>query len=328
VADRVLITGGAGFIGVHLGRRLVSEGCDVTLLDDFSRGVRDEELAELSRAARLVRHDLSEPVPDAALPGDFDVVYHLAAIVGVRRALDDPAGVLRTNVQATVHVLDYCDRNPPGAIFLSSTSEVGDGAAQLGLAGLPTAEDAPFALARLHHPRASYALSKAVSEAMLHARADRYRVRIGRYYNVFGPRMGSAHVIPQFIERLDSGVDPFPVYGGDQRRAFCYVDDAVAATVGLAALATREPIVANIGNDREEITMFELARRLMEMTGAWRTVSAMPPPGASPERRLPDLRTVRALLPSLPVTDLGSGLEEVLRWYRRRGALLGVERTT
>ncbi|MDX2525300.1 NAD-dependent epimerase/dehydratase family protein [Streptomyces europaeiscabiei] len=327
MADRVLITGGAGFIGVHLGRRLVSEGCDVTLLDDFSRGVMDEELAELSRAARLVRHDLSEPVPDTLLSGDFDVVYHLAALVGVRRALDDPTGVLRTNVQATVHLLDYCDRNQPGTVFLSSTSEVGDGAAQLGLASLPTAEDAPFALARLHHPRASYALSKAISEAMLHARADRFRVRIGRYYNVFGPRMGSAHVIPQFIERLESGVDPFPVYGGDQRRAFCYVDDAVAATVNLAALPSREPVLANIGNDREEITMFELARRLMEMTGAWRTMSAMPPPSASPQRRLPDLRTLRTLLPSLPVTDLDTGLGEVLGWYRRRGSLTRLEWT-
>jgi UDP-glucose 4-epimerase/UDP-glucuronate decarboxylase len=327
MADRVLITGGAGFIGAHLGRRLVREGCDVTLLDDLSRGAMDEELAGLSRAARLVRHDLTQPIPHGLLPGDFDVVYHLAAVVGVRRALDDPTGVLRTNVQATVHVLDYCDRNQPGAVFLSSTSEVGDGAAQLGLAGLPTAEDAPFALARLHHPRASYALSKAVSEAMLHARADRFRVRIGRYYNVFGPRMGSAHVIPQFIERLGSGVDPFPVYGGDQRRAFCYVDDAVEATVRLAALPSQGPVVANIGNDREEITMFQLAYRLMDMTGARRTVSAMPPPSASPARRLPDLRTLRTLLPSLPVTDLDTGLGEVLRWYRQRGLPTGLERT-
>jgi UDP-glucose 4-epimerase/UDP-glucuronate decarboxylase len=325
VADRILITGGAGFIGAHLARRLLSDGNEVTLLDDFSRGAMDGELEKLSSSARLLRHDLTDPIPPGLLPGGFDAVYHLAAVVGVQRTLSDPAAVLRTNVLATTHLLDYCDRTEPGAVFLSSTSEVGDGAAHLGLAGFPTPEGAPFALVQPHHARSSYALSKAVSEAMLSARADHYRVRIGRYYNVYGPRMGNAHVIPQFIERLDSGVDPFPVYGIDHQRAFCYVDDAVAATVALTALPQREPIVANIGNDQEEITMADLARRLMTLTGVRRGITTLEPPAGSPLRRLPDLRTLRSLLAHSPSTGLDDGLRAMLRWYVRRGALRTLE---
>lgn len=327
MADRVLVTGGAGFIGAHLVRRLLEDGAEVTILDDLSRGVMDATLRGLACHARLVRHDLTEAIPEGLLDGGFEAVYHLAGVVGVERTLKDPAGVLRTNVLATANLLDYCERTCPGVVLLSSTSEIGDGAARLGLVGYPTPEHAPFAAARPHHPRASYALSKAVGEAMLYARADRFRVRIVRYYNVYGPRMGSAHVIPQFIERLDSGADPFVIYGAAHRRAFCYVDDAVAATVALVALPRSEPLVVNVGDDREEITMLDLARRLMAMTGAERDIRVMPSPAESPQRRLPDLRVLRELWPPTVTTDLDSGLRSMLAWYRQRGASLDLEST-
>src|SRR5262245_58613280 len=122
-AERVLVTGGAGFIGLHLARRLLAAGAEVVLLDDLSRGTLDADLREVLRHAALVRHDLTHPVPDGLLRGPFDTVYHLAAAVGVGRTLRDPGRVLRTNVLATLHVVDWCIRAGPGMVFLSSTSE-------------------------------------------------------------------------------------------------------------------------------------------------------------------------------------------------------------
>ncbi|MFC5833557.1 NAD-dependent epimerase/dehydratase family protein [Nonomuraea insulae] len=316
MADRVLVTGGAGFIGAHLARRLLRDGARVTLLDDFSRGVMDEDLRELAHGSDLVRHDLTQPIPPGLLTDDFDTVYHLAAVVGVARAMSDPSKVLRTNLLTTIHLLDYCDRIRPQALFLSSTSEIGDGSAR---PGLPTREDTPFTIARPHSPRASYALSKAAAEAMVYARTSRFRVRIGRYYNIYGPRMGSAHVIPQFIARIHA--DPFPIYGAYQRRAFCFVEDAVEATLALTNLPGAEPIVMNIGNDREEIMIIDLARRLMALAGVQRRISVLDPPAGSPERRLPDLAVLRALLPERTPTSLDTGLPATLRWYRDRGKL-------
>lgn len=316
MADRVLITGGAGFIGLHLARRLLTTGCEITLLDDFSRGRHDWELAELARDGEVVTHDLTRPMPDRLLSGSFDSVYHLAAVVGVARTATQPGRVLRTNILAAAHLLDWCDKHPPGALFLSSTSEVGDGAALTGLASYPTTERVPFVLADPHQPRSSYALSKAVAESMFWLRREHCRIRIGRYYNVYGPRMGDSHVIPQVIARIIDEVDPFPVYGAHQTRAFCYVEDAVNASIALMALPEREAIVANIGNDEEEIEIIDLVERLFRLAGVSPEVTIQPSPPGSPDRRLPDLNTLRSLLPGYQATPLDSGLGVTFDWYR------------
>lgn len=315
MADRALVSGGAGFIGLHLVRRLLQDGLEVTILDDFSRGRDDAALDEIRDAARIVRHDLRTPIPATLFGHAFDEVYHLAAAVGVQRTMSDPGGVLRTNVLATDHLLSWCDRQPPGTLFLSSTSEVADGAARLGLSPFPTPENAPFVLPEPTAPRTAYALSKAVSEAMVMQRVGQFRVRIGRYYNVYGPRMGSSHVIPQFVERVLARQDPFPLYGAYQSRAFCYVDTAVDATVGLMRLPTAEPLLVNIGDDREEMRIIDLARRLHTLTGFSPRLTVFDPPASSPDRRLPDLTLLRTLLPAPGRVDIDTGLRLMLDWY-------------
>ena len=316
MAERVLVTGGAGFVGLHLARRLVRDGADVTVVEDFSRGRRDDEFADVG-GVRVVEHDLTEPLPEGLLRGPFDAVYHLAAVVGVARVSADPDRVLRTNVLAAENLLRALDRDPPGAVFLSSTSEVADGAAQLGLSGYPTPEDVPFALGRPHAPRMSYALSKVITEAMFLRRADRMRVRVGRYYNVYGPRMGHSHVIPQLLRRALDREDPFRLYGAHQSRAFCFVDDAVEATVGLTRLANPDPVLANIGNDREETRILDLAELVLRLTGHQAEIDVHDPPPGSPDRRVPDLGVLRALLPGRAPVDLRTGLSRVLDWYGR-----------
>ncbi|GAA2868929.1 nucleoside-diphosphate sugar epimerase [Actinoplanes cyaneus] len=318
MAERYLITGGAGFIGLHLVRHLLGRGARVVVLDDFSRGRHDPELAAVAGDIELITHDLTTPIPPEALRGSFDGVFHLAAVVGVARANSEPARVLDANVRATLHVLDWCRTARPGALFLSSTSEVADGAGRLGLASYPIAERVPFLVPDLAAPRASYALGKAASEALVLAHRDQFRVRIGRYHNIYGPRMGEDHVIPQFIRRALARTDPFPLYGATQTRAFCHVDDAVRASVDLLRLPAADPLVANIGNDREEIKIDHLAVKVAGLAGYDPVFVAHEPPAGSPDRRLPDLTTIGALTGYQPEVGLDRGLRATFDWYATR----------
>ncbi|RCV56545.1 NAD-dependent epimerase/dehydratase family protein [Marinitenerispora sediminis] len=320
MAERALVTGGAGFVGLHLVRRLLADGVEVTLLDDFSRGRPDRDFRELAAHVATVEHDLTTPIPPGLLPGPYDEVYHLAAVVGVHQSIQRPAHVLATNLLSTIHLVDWCARAEPGALFLSSTSEVADGAAAAGLAEHPTREDVPFVIADLGSARSSYALSKAVAESMFRRLHGPSRVRIGRYHNVYGPRMGRRHVIPELIGRILEGRDPFPLYGAYQTRAFCYVTDAVDATVRLTRLDHDEPLVANIGDDSEEIRIDALAQRLFRIAGVSPRLEVHDPPAGSPSRRLPDLGALRGLLGPLPATPLDEGLRRTVEWYTAHGA--------
>ncbi|WP_433556868.1 NAD-dependent epimerase/dehydratase family protein [Pseudonocardia xinjiangensis] len=317
MAERVLITGGAGFVGRHLARRLLDDGAEVVVLDDFSRGRADAGPDEGQRRADVVEHDLTRPIPPGLLHGDFDTVYHLAAVVGVRRANENPSYVLRTNVLATLNLLDWCRLTSPATLFLSSTSEVADGAMRMGLAPFPSPEDLPFVLAEPRAPRGSYALGKIVSETLFLQCDSRFRVRIGRYHNIYGPQMGYSHVIPEFIERALSGADPFAIHGDAQTRAFCYIDDAVDATIGLVRLDAPDPVVANIGNDREEIKIRDLADRVLALAKARPEIAVYDPPAGSPDRRLPELSELRRRIGYQPKVDLDTGLRATFDWYSR-----------
>lgn len=314
MAERALVTGGAGFVGLHLCRRLLADGYDVVVLDNLSRHGVDPEFERLRSDVRFVDHDLTLGIP-ATVPTDCDLVAHLAAWVGVDRVSSRPDRVLRDNITCTLSVVDWCVRAGVGTLFLSSTSEFGDGAAELGVTALPVGEDTPFVLARPHAPRSSYALSKAVAESLLVYTTGGPRMRIGRFYNVYGPRMGTAHVIPQFIQRVLAGVDPFPVYGGEHTRAFCHVTDAVEATMRLVALPTDDPLVVNIGNDQEEITMADLAGRLFDVAGYTAALDVRDAPPGSPLRRLPDIGRLRALTGYQPAVSLRDGLADTYAWY-------------
>ncbi|WP_410579396.1 NAD-dependent epimerase/dehydratase family protein [Amycolatopsis sp. lyj-108] len=313
-AERVMITGGAGFVGLHLARHLVSGGSEVTLVDDFSRGRQDENFRELGEHVALFEHDLREPLPFDPPDDGFDAVYHLAAVVGVARVSQNAALVLDVNLRSALNVLEWCHRYPPGALFLSSTSEVADGAAGLGLTAYPTKEDGPFALAAPAAPRASYALSKVVAESLFR-QSGLSRVRIGRYHNIYGPRMGDEHVIPQFVARALGRLDPFPVYGGTQARAFCYIEDAIDATVALTRLPDADPMVVNIGNDREEIRIDRLADKVVTLAGYRPALDIHPAPAGSPERRLPDLGRLRDAVGYRPRVSLDEGLRRTFEWY-------------
>jgi len=317
---KALILGGAGFVGLHLGRRLVEEGHEVTLVDDLSRGRLDRELRALCErpGVRLVQADLTRPDALAALPRQWDQVHMLAAVVGVRNVETDPARVIRVNTLALLHVLDWL----PAAgetLFFSSTSEVYAGGVTSGALPVPTPEAVPVGLPDPGAPRFAYAASKILGEAaVLHtARARGLRAVVGRFHNVYGPRMGADHVIPELSLRALRGEDPFALFGPEQRRAFCHVKDAVEAILRLMPCEAAHGSIVNIGNDSEETLVEDLAALVLREAGHAPAIDRRPAPAGSVARRLPDLSRLRALTGFVPKVSLEAGVGETFTWYRR-----------
>jgi len=318
---RALLLGGAGFIGLHLARRLVAEGHEVTIVDDFSRGRDDRDLAALraAPAVRVVSGDLTDPGTFAALPSGWDQIYLLAAVVGVRNVEADPARVVRVNTLAALHTLDWVA--PGERVFFASTSEVYAGGVDAGIVAVPTPEDIPVMISDITAPRFAYAVSKLLGEAaFLHtARAKGFHAVVGRFHNVYGPRMGADHVIPEMSLRAMRGEDPFRVPGADQFRAFCHVDDAVEAMLRLMATPAAAGQIVHIGNDRDQTNIGDLAKLVLRLAGVSPSIEPLAAPSGSVPRRCPDLTRLRELTGFEPAVQLEEGVRTTYSWYRENG---------
>jgi UDP-glucuronate decarboxylase len=326
-ARRILITGGAGFLGFHLTKRLAEDDADrITLLDDFSRGRLDEELVELAARpnVELVAGDLREHSTWTNLERGYDEVFHLAAVIGVKNVLERPYEVIRTNALSTLYLLDWLGDEGTEKVLFSSTSEAYAWTHRVHELPIPTPEDVPLTLTDLADPRSSYAGSKIFGElAFTHACTARgKRFVIVRYHNVYGPRMGSEHVIPELFQRATAGQNPLTVYSANHHRAFCYVSDAVDATVAAMRLPAADAATINIGNDGEEILIGDLAERILSLANLRVTIAPTQAPNDPIERRCPDLSRARALLGFEPRVGLDEGLRLTLAWYARS---LGLE---
>jgi len=318
---KALLLGGAGFIGLHLARRLTGDGHDVTIVDDFSRGRDDADLRALRGhpSVRVVSADLTSSRAYESLPRDWDQIYLLAAVVGVRNVERDPARVVRVNTLAAMHLLDWVA--PGSLVFFASTSEVYAGGVDAGVVDVPTAEDVPTMISDITAPRFAYAVSKLLGEAaFLHtARAKGFGTVVGRFHNVYGPRMGADHVIPEMSLRALAGEDPFRVPGADQFRAFCHVRDAVEAMLRLMATPAAAGRIVHIGNDREETNIGDLAKIVLRVADRGPTVEPVSAPPGSVHRRCPDLSRLRELTGYEPAVTLEEGVRSTFAWYAEHG---------
>ena len=315
---KALLTGGAGFIGTHLAHRLVEQGYHVDLVDDFSRGANDEAVAALQRSGRvqLLERDLavSGALDDA--DDDYDVVVHLAAIVGVANVHDRPYNVLRDNVLMTEEALSLARRQVSLERFLFiSTSEVYAGTLEHFSLPIPTPESAPLALPGLERPRTTYLLSKIYGEAMsLHSGLP---FTIVRPHNVYGPRMGLAHVIPELLQRAHDATDGrLEVYSVDHRRTFCYVDDAVEIITSALQTARCSAQTLNVGTQGPEVTVGALAQLIARVVGKDLEIVPLPATSGSPARRCPDMTKTFELTGYAPRVDLEEGIRRTYEAYR------------
>jgi UDP-glucose 4-epimerase len=262
---RVLLTGGAGFIGGHLTAALLDRGDHVTVIDDLSTG-RTENLDRVrgNPDLRVVIGDVRDASIMGELTAEADLVYHLAAVVGVQLVVDDALTTIRTNVLGTDAVLGAAaEHGVP--VMLASTSEVYGKCATL-----PAREDDDVLLGASRHSRWSYAASKLVDEmlALAYHRQAGLPVVVFRLFNTVGPRQTGRYgmVVPRLVEAALAG-QRLPVHGdGLQSRSFLHVADAVSALVGLADCPEAVGCVVNVGASRE-VTIGDLARRVLELTG-------------------------------------------------------------
>ncbi|MEU5696699.1 NAD-dependent epimerase/dehydratase family protein [Actinosynnema sp. NPDC020468] len=311
---RHLVLGGAGFIGLHLTRKLLADGHEVTIVDDFSRGKDDPELAALD--VPVISADLTDPAAFESIPHDAERVHLLAAIVGVRNVERDPARVIRVNTLAVLNTLDWIE--PHQKLFFASTSEAYAGGVATGLVPVPTPETVPLVVEDITAPRFAYAVSKSLGEAaVVHTgRAKGVPVVIGRFHNVYGSRMGADHVIPELSLRALRREDPFVVYGSDQFRAFCHVDDAVDAIVRLVEADDAAGRIVHIGDDTAETNIGDLTKLVLDIAGHDPELEKAPAPDGSVQRRCPDLTRLRALTGYEPKVSLEDGVRRTFEWYR------------
>jgi len=317
---KVLITGGAGFVGSHLAEALLARGDQVEILDNLSTGSIDN--IEHLKGARGFRYTvdsvMNEPVT-AEVIDRADVVFHLAAAVGVRLIVESPVNTIETNVHGTEMVLKLANKKKK-KVLLASTSEV-YGKSQ----AVPFREDADLVLGPTHKGRWSYACSKAIDEflALAYHKEKRLPVVIFRLFNTVGPRQTGRYgmVIPNFVKQALLG-HPLTVYGdGTQSRCFTYVSDVVGVLLKLADHEAAVGRVLNVGNDREEVTIGDLARRVKERTGSRSEIVTVPYDQAYEEgfedmpRRVPDLGKLRELTGYEPKVHLDEILDRVIEYF-------------
>ena len=317
---RVLITGGAGFVGSHLAEALLDRGDEVYVLDDLSTGSFDN-IAHLK--ARPAFHYTIDSVTNEPLLAEMldrcDTVVHLAAAVGVKLIVEQPVRTIETNVHGTEVVLKHANKKKK-LVLIASTSEVyGKSVA------VPFAEDADLVLGPTTKHRWAYACSKMIDEflALAYWKERKLPVIVVRLFNTVGPRLTGQYgmVVPNFVRQALAG-QPMTVFGdGTQSRSFTYVGDVVTAMVALINEPRAIGQVFNIGNG-EEISIYDLAVRIKAMTGSDSPIVKIPYDQAyeagfeDMPRRVPDISKIRALVGYEPSVQLEEILTRVIASLR------------
>ncbi|MGB8886729.1 MAG: GDP-mannose 4,6-dehydratase [Candidatus Korobacteraceae bacterium] len=319
---KILITGGAGFIGSHLAERHLDLGDEVYVIDDLSTG-SIANIQHLKIHPQFSYH--IDSVTNAHLMAELvdlsDVIYHLAAAVGVRLIMDSPVRTIETNIRCTEIVLELAETKRK-RVLITSTSEVYGKREQV-----PFREDDDMVWGPTNKSRWSYACSKAIDEflAIAYWKERKVPTVIARLFNTVGPRQTGQYgmVIPNFVTQALTGAD-ITVFGdGSQSRCFTHVDDAVNALVGIAAHPEANGEVYNVGGTHE-ITILELAERIKHMTGSKSHIVFIPYSTAYEAgfedmvRRVPDITKVNKLIGYEPTVSLEAGLESIIEDQRAR----------
>jgi UDP-glucuronate decarboxylase len=304
---RILVTGGAGFLGSHLCERLLADGHDVLCVDNFFTGSRDNIFALLDhKRFELMRHDVTFP-----LYVEVDEIFNLACPASPIHYQHDPVQTTKTSVHGAINMLGLAKR--VGAkIFQASTSEVyGDPTIH------PQTEDYRGHVNPIG-PRACYDEGKRCAETLFfdYYRQNKLRIRVARIFNTYGPRMhiNDGRVVSNFIVQALKN-EPITLYGdGSQTRAFCYVDDLIEGCVRLMNASDDVTGPVNLGNP-VEMSIRELATRIIALTGSRSPILAKPLPVDDPLQRCPDISLARRLLDWEPKVPLEQGLTRCIAYF-------------
>jgi UDP-glucuronate decarboxylase len=305
---RILVTGGAGFLGSHLCERLIERGDDVVCIDNFFSGDKDNIRPLLAHPYfELIRHDVIHP-----LFVEVDRIFHLACPASPIHYQQNPIKTVKTNVMGTINMLGLAKRIR-SRILLASTSEI------YGDAQVHPQPETYWGNVNPIGVRSCYDEGKRVAETLMmdYHRQNRVDIRIVRLFNTYGPRMAvdDGRVVSNFIVQALRG-EPLTVYGdGSQTRSFCYVSDLID---GLCRMMEAEELIGpvNLGNPGE-FTISELAEKVLRLTGSKSKIARLPLPSDDPVRRRPDITLAKTRLGWEPKVTLDEGLARTIDYFRR-----------
>jgi UDP-glucose 4-epimerase len=324
---KVLVTGGAGFIGSHLTERLLKDGHNVAVIDNLSTGsLNNIESFKGHSGFEFVSGDIRDAELIGPLVEHCDVIFHLAAAVGVRLIAEDPVHTIETNIGGTEIVLDIANKFGRKILIASSSEVYGKSES------VPFCEEDDIVLGSTSMPRWAYACSKAIDEFLGLAFYQQYGlgVVIGRFFNTIGPRQTGQYgmVVPRFVQMALKD-EPILIYGsGKQTRCFCYVADVVEAIVGLMNCDHAAGKVYNIGSS-EEISIEELADKIIEMTGSKSQKQFVPyevaygRPIEDMMRRVPSLQRIKEKIGWESGTSLDEILQVIIESFKRNSRSTG-----
>jgi dTDP-glucose 4,6-dehydratase len=305
---RIVVTGGAGFIGSHLTEELLSQGHSVVVIDNFITGSRKNLQHLPPEKLSIIEHDITKPI---YLAEKIDRIYHLASPASPIDYQKLPIQTLKVGALGTHNILGMA-KHHNARILLASTSEV------YGDPEVHPQKETYWGNVNPVGPRGCYDESKRFAEALVVAYRDYHKVdsRIIRIFNTYGPRMrlNDGRVVPAFISQILNG-ESLSIYGdGSQTRSFCYVSDLVRGMMLVMEKGDQNPV--NLGNPAE-ITIRQFAEKIIELTGIKAEMICGPLPQDDPKRRQPDISRARQLLAWEPVVSLEEGLRKTLEWAKQ-----------
>jgi nucleoside-diphosphate-sugar epimerase len=313
-----LVTGGAGFIGYWLTKKLAENPTNEVWVVDNNIKTTDTQSFEnliTYTNVKFLKIDLSLDNLDEKLPKiNFDIIYHLAAFNGTQNFYNRPFEVIFHSTLSTLNLLKWCEFNKPGRFVFSSTSEAYAGGVSSGIINIPTSEKIPLLIDDITNPRWSYASAKLNGESAVISANVQYKINytIIRYHNIYGPRMGVNHIIPDYLNRVNAGI--FELYGSMNTRSFLFIDDAVNDTIELARSDKSKNEIVNIGSS-EEITMKDLALEINKLLKINENLILFEAPAGSVNRRLPCLQKNNSILGTRERVSLENGLLKTIEYY-------------
>lgn len=319
---KVLIIGGAGFIGLNILQSLAErENCIITIADNFFRGKLDAQLSKIitKYKIKVIAEDLTIPSAFEKFEKDYDEVYMLASVVGVEYTMKIPNELIRINTLLIINTLEWLKTSSCKKVLFTSTSECYAGSIEKFNYEVPTNEDVPLCIDDISNPRFTYAVTKMLGESgfLNYSRIFGFETVIVRYHNVYGPRMGFKHVIPQVVRRFVIDKEsPFKVYGHNQTRAFNFIDDAVIGTIKAMESDNSNQQIFHIGDTSSEITIDKLVRfigNLLNYSGKYVYEEAHL---GSVARRCPDTSKAFNMLGYKPKTKWEEGVTKTVLWYK------------
>jgi UDP-glucose 4-epimerase len=317
---KVLIIGGAGFFGYHLLIKLLKYNYIIDIIDNFekTKKIQDVAINELlkNRKVKLIKLDISKNLSLKKFSKNYDFIFNFAAILGVENVINNSFQVLKKNFQIHINSLNILKINKNAHYFYTSTSEIYAGSLEKKLLKFPTKESNLLVLQDLNNKRSSYMLSKIYCEALCnHFKGN---ITILRPHNIYGPRMGTSHVIPQIFKKFFSNKKNLVAYSPNHKRTFCYINDFIEFIFILMNRRDRKRFdTFNIGNPNEEILIKKLVLKIGKILNSKKKIIWKNDNHDSPKKRKPSIIKLINITKYKPKFNLEKGLELTLEWYKK-----------